>query len=260
MQNLYVRSTQNGSQVPLRQISQTSYAMTTEKVVRRDHYRTITVSAFPVAGALPSEAVGSVRTRMDELAKTLPPGYRMTIAGEEEEQKKGFASLVVVLVISILAIYLALVIQFKSAVKPAIVFAAIPYGVGGALACLAVTGSPFGFMAFLGIISLIGVIVSHIIVLFDFIEEKHEEGEKLRDALIDAGILRLRPVMITVAATVFALFPLASHGGPLWEPLCFAQIGGLTVATFLTLLLVPVIYAIFVLDLRVVPWEEKKGV
>ncbi|MEY4582986.1 MAG: hypothetical protein RL701_7689 [Pseudomonadota bacterium] len=258
LQNLYVRSQQNNVRVPLRQISQTSYAMTTEKIVRRDHYRTITISAFPTHGMLASQAVSSVRAKMDELRSTLPPGYRLTIAGEEEEQKKGFASLVMVLLISIGAIYMALVIQLKSTIKPAIVFAAIPYGVAGALVCLVLAGSPFGFMAFLGIISLIGVIVSHIIVLFDFIEEKYEEGEPLREALLDAGILRLRPVLITVAATVFALFPLASHGGPLWEPLCYAQIGGLTIATFLTLLLVPVIYAIFVLDLRFVSWEEKK--
>jgi multidrug efflux pump subunit AcrB len=257
VQNLYVRSAQTGQRVPLRQISSVSYAMTTEKIVRRDHYRTITVSGFPVDGALPSEVVASVRTKMDELGKSLPPGYRLTVAGEEEEQKKGFLSLAVVLGISVFAIYLALVVQLKSAVKPIIVFAAIPYGVAGALVCLVLSGSPFGFMAFLGIISLIGVIVSHVIVLFDFIEEKHEEGEPLREALIDAGILRLRPVLITVAATVFALIPLALHGGPLWEPLCYAQIGGLTIATFLTLLLVPVIYAIFVLDLRLVRWDER---
>jgi multidrug efflux pump subunit AcrB len=189
------------------------------------------------------------------LGKELPPGYRLSIAGEEEEQKKGFLNLAIVLAISVLAIYIALVVQLKSAVKPLVVFAAIPYGVAGALVCLVSTRSPFGFMAFLGIISLIGVIVSHVIVLFDFIEERHEEGESLREALLDAGILRLRPVLITVGATVFALFPLASHGGPLWEPLCYAQIGGLTIATFLTLLLVPVIYAIFVLDLRIVKWD-----
>jgi multidrug efflux pump subunit AcrB len=128
----------------------------------------------------------------------------------------------------------------------------------GALLVLWIMGSPFGFMAFLGIASLVGVIVSHIIVLFDFIEEKHEEGEPLKQALLDAGIMRLRPVMITVGATVIALFPLAAHGGPLWEPLCYAQIGGLTVATFITLLLVPVIYSIFVLDLKLVRWEQKK--
>ena len=110
-------------------------------------------------------------------------------------------------------------------------------------------------MAFLGVVSLVGVIVSHIIVLFDFIEEKHHEGAPLVEALLDAGILRLRPVLITVAATVIALFPLAIHGGPLWEPMCYAQIGGLTAATFITLLLVPVIYAIAVLDLKLVQWK-----
>jgi multidrug efflux pump subunit AcrB len=98
--------------------------------------------------------------------------------------------------------------------------------------------------------------VSHVIVLFDFIEERQEQGAPLREALIDAGILRLRPVMITVGATVFGLLPLASHGGPLWEPLCYAQIGGLTVATLITLLIVPVLYAIFVLDLKLVKWEQ----
>jgi multidrug efflux pump subunit AcrB len=134
-------------------------------------------------------------------------------------------------------IFMALVIQFKNAVKPLLVFAAIPYGMVGAFAALWIMGSPFGFMAFLGVASLVGVIVSHVIVLFDFIEEAHERGESFVESLLDAGIMRLRPVMITVGATVFALFPLASHGGPLWEPLCYAQIGGLTVATFITLLL-----------------------
>ena len=91
-------------------------------------------------------------------------------------------------------------------------------------------------------------IETHTIVLFDFIEERHEAGEPLVDALLDAGIMRLCSVLITVGGTVTALFPLAAHGGPLWEPLCYAQIGGLTFATFVTLLLVPVIYATFVLD------------
>jgi multidrug efflux pump subunit AcrB len=79
----------------------------------------------------------------------------------------------------------------------------------------------------------------------------------LREALLDAGIVRLRPVMITVGATVLGLVPLAIHGGPLWEPLCYAQIGGLTIATFVTLLLVPVLYSIFVLDLKLIKWESK---
>jgi multidrug efflux pump subunit AcrB len=112
-------------------------------------------------------------------------------------------------------------------------------------------------MAFLGVISLMGVIVSHIIVLFDFIEEMHERGEPMREALLDAGLMRLRPVLITVIATVLGLVPLAIHGGPLWEPLCFAQIGGLSFATVVTLVLVPVLYTIFVEDLRWVTWEKR---
>jgi multidrug efflux pump subunit AcrB len=132
---------------------------------------------------------------------------------------------------------------------PTSVFAAAPYGAIGALIALAIMGTPFGFMAFLGVASLIGVIVSHVIVLFDFIEEMHEKGEPLERALPDAGIERIRPVMIIVGATILALFPLALEGGPLWKPLCYAQIGGLAVATFITLLLVPVFYSIFVLDL-----------
>jgi multidrug efflux pump subunit AcrB len=168
---------------------------------------------------------------------------------------QGFGDLAVVMGISVAAIFLALVLQLNHAVKPLLVFAAVPYRIVGALIALALMGTPFAFMAFWGIASLIGVIVSHVIVLFDFIEEMHEKGEPLERALVDAGIMRLRPVMITVGATVLALFPLATHGGPLWKPLCYSQIGGLGVATFITLLLVPVFYSIFVLDLKLVKWE-----
>src|SRR5260221_4785555 len=111
-------------------------------------------------------------------------------------------------------------------------------------------GTPFGFMAFLGIIiSLVGLIVSHIIVLFDFIEEKHAAGEPLKEAVLDAGIMRLRPVLITVLALVIALVPLALRGGALWEPMCFAPMGGMICATLITPLLGSVIYSIFFLSL-----------
>lgn len=122
-----------------------------------------------------------------------------------------------------LGIHLALLVQFNNAVKPLLVFAATPYGAIGALIALAIMGAPFGFMAFLG-------------------------------TLPDAGIQRIRPVMITVGATILALFRLAIEGGPLWQPLCYAQIGGLAVATFITLLLVPVFYSIFVFDLKWIKW------
>ena len=255
IENLYVHASLTDQRVPLRQVSDVTYGMSTTKIMRRNHARTITVSAFPADGFLPSEIMTSARHDVEAVAKDLPPGFKLEIGGEEEEQVKGFKNLITVLIISLACILLALVVQFKSATKPLILFAAIPFGVAGALVCLTLMGCPFGFMAFLGIISLIGVIVSHVIVLFDFIEERHHEGAALDEALIDAGIQRVRPVLITVAATVLALFPLAIEGGPLWEPLCYAQIGGLTVATFITLLIVPVLYAIFVKDLKLVRWE-----
>lgn len=254
IQNLYVYSSQSSRKVPLGLVSSIDYGMHTEKLQRRNQFRTITVSAFPTSGSLPSEVLEEALPALTRFERTLPPGYRMEIGGEHEEQVKGFFNLAVVMAMSIGMIFLALVVQFRHAVKPLIVFAAIPYGMVGAFAALWVMNAPFGFMAFLGIASLVGVIVSHIIVLFDFIEEMHERGEPLEEALLDAGIVRLRPVLITVAATVIALFPLAAHGGPLWEPMCYAQIGGLTVATFVTLLLVPVLYATFVIDLRLVKW------
>ncbi len=256
LNNLYVYSGKGSQKIHLRQVASIEYGMQTEKMRARNQFRTITVSANPAEGKLPSEVMTAARPKLMELQKELPAGYRLEIGGEEEDQVKSFKELVIVLMVSVLLIFMALVFQFKNAIKPFIVFAAVPFGMVGALAALWIMGQPFGFMAFLGIVSLVGVIVSHIIVLFDFIEEKHAEGAPLVEALLDAGIMRLRPVMITVGATVIALFPLASHGGPLWEPMCYAQIGGLSVATFITLLLVPVLYAIFVLDLKLVKWEK----
>jgi multidrug efflux pump subunit AcrB len=258
LSNLYVYSSQNSNKVPLGLVSSLDYHMEMEKIQRRQQFRTIEVNCFPAPGVMASEVLHAIRPQLAKFEKTLPPGYKMEIGGEQQEQDKGFHDLTIVLLISVICIYVALVIQFRNAIKPFVVFLTIPYGMVGALIALLLMGQPFGFMAFLGIISLVGVIISHVIVLFDFIEERHAEGEPLEEALLDAGIIRLRPVMITVGATVLGLIPLALHGGPLWEPLCYAQIGGLAVATFITLLLVPVFYSIFVLDLKIVTWETSQ--
>ncbi len=255
LRNLYVHSQHGENSAPLEQVSRLDYGVATEHIQRRNQFRTITVQAFPRSGVLSSEVLKRAMPELARLQAELPPGYKMEIGGEHEEQVKGFKDLARVMLLSVLAIFLALVIQFKHAFKPVIVFAAIPFGMVGALFGLWVMGMPFGFMGFLGVASLVGVIVSHVIVLFDFIEEARERGEALEDALLDAGIVRLRPVLITVGATVIALVPLAMHGGPLWEPMCYAQMGGLTFATFVTLLLVPVLYAIAVLDLKLVRWN-----
>jgi multidrug efflux pump subunit AcrB len=256
VEDLYIYSLSGTQRVPLREISTVNYQMGSEKIRRRNQFRTITVACYPTPNVFPSEVMNKIRPELTKFEQALPAGYSMQIGGEQEERLKGFKEVNTVLMVSVVLIFLSLVVQFRSAFKPVIVFAAIPYGMVGALAGLSLMNAPFGFIAYLGMVSLIGVIVSHVIVLFDFIEEKRREGLPLKSALLDAGILRLRPVMITVGATVIALVPLALHGGPLWEPLCYSQIGGLTVATFVTLLLVPVMYSIFVLDLKLVKWEK----
>ena len=254
LDNLYVFSSQTQQHVLLRSISTLQTEMETQRIRRQEHFRMIGVHAYPQPGVLPSELLNPAMPKLREFERTLPPGYRMEIGGETAKQKSGFRNLVQVLLISLVGIYLALLLQFNNAVKPLLVFAATPYGIVGALIALAIMDVPFGFMAFLGIASLVGVIISHVIVLFDFIEEMHEKGEPFEQAIRDAGIERLRPVLITVGATIFALFPLAAHGGPLWQPLCYAQIGGLAVATLITPLLVPVLYSIAVLDVTIISW------
>ncbi|MBP1602672.1 MAG: AcrB/AcrD/AcrF family protein, partial [Acidobacteria bacterium] len=202
IQNLYVYSSTGQQKVPLLQISSVLNTITTQRIRRQEHFRTISVQCFPKPGALASEVLNPVLPKLEEFRRSLPPGYRMMIGGEKAKQVQGFRNLAVIMAISVFMIFVALVMQFNHAVKPFLVFAAVPYGVVGALIALTLMGVPFGFMAFLGVASLVGVIVSHVIVLFDFIEEMHEKGEPFKQALIDAGIMRLRPVMITVGATV----------------------------------------------------------
>ncbi len=256
LRNLYVYSSVGDQKVPLSSVARLGSAVEPAKIRRRNRQRTVKVQAFPAAGHLPMELMAAEDSKVEDWRRNLPPGYSLELDGLKEQQGYSFRDLLVALAITILLIYLALVAQFRHAFKPMIVFAALPYGFVGAFVSLAVMGAPFGFMAFLGCVSLIGVIVSHVIVLFDFVEEEHAKGMPLRDSVLDAGIMRLRPVLITVLATVLGLIPLAMHGGPLWEGLCYLQIGGLLLSTLVTLVLVPTFYIIFVRDLKLVQWEQ----
>jgi multidrug efflux pump subunit AcrB len=188
-----------------------------------------------------------------------PAGYRWEFGGEKFEQDKGFKSLTVALVVSFVAIYLALVLQFNSATQPLLVYSAVPFGVVGGLIGLLIFRTPFGFMAFLGVASLAGLIISHVIVLFDYVEEMRHKGEPLRKAVVEAGLARLRPFMVAMLATVGGLIPLALEGGPLWEPMCYVQIAGMLVALVVTLVTVPVLYVVFVEDLHLVRWDQDTG-
>jgi multidrug efflux pump subunit AcrB len=253
MKTLQVFS-RTGTQVPLEQVGTFQTEMVSPKIARRDNERCLTVKCDTVPGVLPSGVAETLEKQLAEVSKAWPPGYRYAFGGEKEEQAKGFGFMAVAMVASILGIYLALVLQFNSLTKPLLVFAAVPFGMVGGMMGLLIFNVPLGFFALLGLSSLAGVIISHMIVLFEYIEEAHERGETLHRAVIDAALIRLRPVLVTVLATVGGLVPLAMKGGPLWEPLCCVQIIGLLVATLVTKVVVPVLYVLFVEDFKLIKW------
>ena len=213
--NLVAVSSVTNDRVPLNQIAQFKTELVAPKICRRDHERCLTVKCDTVPGVLPSQVVRQIDDQLKQAQRGWPHGYRYEFGGEKYEQQKGFASLSRALIMSLVAIYLVLVWQFNSVTKPLVVFAAVPFGLAAGMMGLLIFHAPFGFMAFLGVASLAGVIVSHIIVLFDYIEDAQEHGQPLRRAVIDSALVRLRPVLVTVLATVGGLIPLALEGGPL---------------------------------------------
>jgi multidrug efflux pump subunit AcrB len=174
----------------------------------------------------------------------------MKFAGEDEELRKNRAEMGSVMQMSLALIAMTMVIQFRSVIKSMVVMLTVPLGIIGAVLGLSITGSPLGFMALLAIVSLAGVMVSHIIVLSDYIEHARAKGLPLEEALVQAGLARLRPVLVTVLATVGGLIPLFLTGGALWHPLTAVHIFGLLFATVLTLVMLPTLYYVFCAKLK----------
>ncbi|HLP09321.1 MAG TPA: efflux RND transporter permease subunit [Opitutaceae bacterium] len=242
LRSLYVPSTRNGL-VPLTNFASVEIAPAYATVPHFQQLCTVTVKSFGPVGMLPAAILAKCKPEIAKLA--LPAGYTLSYAGEDKELAKSQSEMGVVFAISLSAIFLAMVLQFGSVAKSVAVMITVPLGVIGAFAGIVLFQTNFGFMALLGLVSLAGLVVSHIIVLSDYIEEARAEGMALRDALIRAGLVRLRPVVVTVLAAVCGLIPLALHGGELWRPLTAVHIVGLTCATLVTLVVLPVFYLVF---------------
>jgi multidrug efflux pump len=247
IRSLYVESATR-QLVPLSSFATVRVKPEFATIPHHNQLRTVTVEAYSVFGELPSKVLARAKPALGKIE--LPPGYRLEYAGEERELKKSQNEMTGVMLISLSLIFLAMVIQFNSVVKSVVVMLTIPLGLIGALSGLAIMRAPFGFMALLAIVSLAGVVVSHIIVLSDFIEHARSGGMPLRDALIQAGLVRMRPVLVTVLATIGGLLPLALTGGLLWRPLTAVHIFGLLIATTLTLFILPVLYFLFSAKLK----------
>lgn len=238
----------SGQLVPLREFAEVHEVPQFLTIGHFGQRRAVTVKSYAPFGELPSTLLDRAYPALDHL--TLPAGYTLEFAGEIKELTQSRDEMGRVMAISLSLIALAMIIQFNSLVKSVVVMFTVPLGLIGALVGLTLFHAPLGFMAMLAVVSLAGVIVSHIIVLSDFIEESRAHGTDLRTALIQAGLVRMRPVLVTVLATACGLIPLALTGGDLWRPLTAVHIFGLLVATVLTLFILPVLYYLFAARLR----------
>ncbi|MBV9504781.1 MAG: efflux RND transporter permease subunit [Acidobacteriia bacterium] len=238
--NTYLISPVTGARVPLDSIADVSTVWDPGRIVRRNGVRTVTVRAWSDGGALPSQVFDRVKPKTDAIA--LPPGYRIWYGGEYENQNDTFPEMVKALLVSVIAIYLILMFQFRSIIDPLVIMAAIPLGLLGASLGLLVTRNPFGFTAFLGIVSLGGVVVRNAIILVEYIRERMAEGMGIEEAAIEAGERRLRPIFLTTMAAAVGVTPMILSGSTMWSPLGSTIAFGLVGSMFFTLVVIPVLY------------------
>ncbi|MEL7530096.1 MAG: efflux RND transporter permease subunit [Bacteroidota bacterium] len=239
--NIFAQS--SGRSVPLAQVATLVPSWQFAKILRRDLYRTISVNSFLQSGFTANEVTAELEPWLLEAARTWPKGYSYELGGEAEDSAAGLQAVIDQLPISGFLIVLLLVLQFNSFRKTAIVLGAIPLGVIGVVLGLLVFRSYFGFFAFLGIISLAGIIINNAIVLIDRIDlEQNEFGREPWDAILAACQQRLRPILLTTFTTTLGLIPLYLGGGLMWEPMAIGIIVGLLFGTVITLLFVPILY------------------
>ncbi|MGO4174609.1 efflux RND transporter permease subunit [Bosea sp. TAF32] len=230
----------SGRSVPVSQFVSFSYGLDAPLIWRRDRVPNLTVSADVPPGTLPDAVVGALQPSVDALRKTLPAGYDITVGGTVEESAKSQASVIAVIPVMLLIMFTVLMAQLRSFRLFAIVLSIAPLGLIGVVGALLLSGKPLGFVALLGILALIGIITKNAVILVGQIEDERAAGKGVVEAAIDAAGTRFRPIMLTAISTVLGMIPIAPT--VFWGPMAFAIMGGLLVATVLTLVLLPVLY------------------
>jgi multidrug efflux pump subunit AcrB len=200
----------------------------------------LTVSADVPPGTLPDAVVSALQPSVEALRKTLPAGYDITVGGTVEESAKSQASVIAVIPVMLLIMFTVLMAQLRSFRLFAIVLSIAPLGLIGVVGALLLSGKPLGFVALLGILALIGIITKNAVILVGQIEDERAAGKSVIEAAVDAAGTRFRPIMLTAVSTVLGMIPIAPT--VFWGPMAFAIMGGLLVATVLTLVLLPVLY------------------
>jgi multidrug efflux pump len=234
----------DGISVPLGQIVKMSTVHEEPILWRRNRDMSITVRADVVDGVQPPDVTNAIWPKLAGIRDRLPAGYRLEIGGAVEESEKGNASLAAMFPIMAIAMLTLLMIQLQNFSRLFLVFLTAPLGIIGASLGLNLFQKPFGFVALLGLIALAGMIMRNTIILVDQIEADVEhEGHTRRQAIVEATVRRARPVILTALAAILAMIPLSRSA--FWGPMAITIMGGLFVATFLTLLFLPALYAVW---------------
>ena len=234
-----------GASIPLGQVARISPAIGPARIDHLDRDRVITVEANTENRPL-SEVVGDVMARV-EASVQFPPGYGLSQGGETRDQVEIFTQMFVAIGVAIMLMYFVLVVQFGSFLEPLSIMLSLPLSLIGVMLALVVTGESLNIMSMIGVILLVGIVAKNAILLIDFAKWSEEKGMERREALIQAGRVRLRPILMTTFALVAGMVPVAmggGEGGDFRAPLGITVIGGVITSTLLTLLVIPTVYEI----------------
>lgn len=259
LENIYLASPVTDANVPLRQIADLKPQWQTGKIMHRNGVRTLTILSETEDGVLPADLVKEVKDKIADIP--LPAGYRIEYGGEQFNKNETFSQMIVVLVISLVLIFFILLFQFRSLKEAALVMLTIPLSLFGALIGLYITHNNFGFTAFVGLISLSGIVVRNAIILVDHTNELLGHGMDIRTAAIESGKRRLRPIFLTAMAAAIGVLPMILSGSPMWSPLASVIAVGVIWSMVMALLTVPVLYIAMIKphdkkDLMVTPVAE----
>ena len=230
----------DGRTVPLSQVATFEFEQEQPILWRRDRVPTLTVRAEPAPGFLPETATQALAPAVEKVMKELPDRYRIEVGGTVEESAQSQASVFAMLPLALMLMLFFLMAQLQSFGRVFLVVAIVPFGMIGVVFALLIFGRPLGFVAILGILALVGMIARNAVILIDEIETNRTLGKDIWTSVIDASMSRFRPIMLTAISTVLGMIPIAPT--VFWGPMAFAIMGGLFVATLLTLLVLPVFY------------------
>lgn len=239
---VYVQS-MTGKIIPLNQLAKLEFRTEQGQISRFDLQRSVIISGYVAKGAVIDDIMKPVLQKLENY--NFPAGYSYHIGGELESRDDSFGGMQIAVIIALISIFAVLVLQFRSFVQPLIIFSAIPMAIIGSIWALLFSGYTFSFTAFIGLTSLIGIVINNSIILVDFTNKLKQKGKSLKEALQIAGETRFVPIILTTLTTIGGLLPLTLRGGTMWAPMGWTIIGGLLVSTFLTLLVVPVLYSLF---------------